>query len=135
MNPEADAVVVRSSDPVRAVTAFTVTDAGPDSSLSELAESMRAINCGALFVWRPSDSVPSIVSERDIVRALADGGDPTAGGIARPFPVTVDADAPIAEAASLMATAGVRHLLVQDGDRWGIVSVRDVLEPLVDSLE
>ncbi|MDG2111672.1 MAG: CBS domain-containing protein [Actinomycetota bacterium] len=40
----------------------------------------------------------------------------------------------VADAAQVMLDAGIRHLVVEDldNDRRGVVSVRDLLEPLVE---
>ena len=41
----------------------------------------------------------------------------------------------IADVTRLMVEAGVRHMLVADGDRIGMVSIRDVIEPLLEAAE
>ena len=73
----------------------------------------------------------AIVSERDLVIALAGRRDPattTAADIANDTLVWCDAEAPIAEVAELMMTRYVRHVLVErDGRLVGIVSARDLL--------
>ena len=47
--------------------------------------------------------------------------------------IMIEPDATIEAAAELMLEAGVRHLVVDDseGDRYGVVSVRDLLDPLL----
>lgn len=129
----------RVTDPVRSITAFEVLWADPDDSLTLLAQQMRMFNCGAMLLTSHGDETdagdtPPIVSERDLLRAIADGkADLVAQDLATIDPVSIDADAQIGDAAATMAIAGVRHLVVTDGDRHGIVSVRDLLEPLLAS--
>ena len=119
------------TDPVRSVTAFVVLTAEPTDPLILLARRMKLFDCGALMV---EGSPPAIVSERDLLRAIADGqGHLLAKDLATPSALSVDADADIGEAAALMVMAQVRHLLVEDGERYGIISMRDLVEPLLAS--
>ena len=86
---------------------------------------------GALVVGEHAGSPAGIVSERDLVRALAEDRDPVtvrARDIASTKLLWCDADATIAEVAAEMMDAYVRHVLVEDGGHLvGIVSARDVL--------
>ena len=54
-----------------------VATIGPDASIKRAADWLRAKNIGALIVAR-DDAVLGIVSERDIVRALSQYGEPAA---------------------------------------------------------
>ena len=73
-----------------------------------------------------------IISERDIVHAVADRrdlADVTAGEYMTWEPATVGLDTPLAEVAHRMLAYGVRHLpVVVAGDVLGMVSARDLLE-------
>jgi CBS domain-containing protein len=77
-----------------------------------------------------------VVSERDLVTAIAAGGDPDqlwGGDVMTPELVTVTPATTILAAAGRMLDAGVRHVAVVDGDDIvGVVSMRDVLEVLLD---
>ncbi|MGZ4723583.1 MAG: CBS domain-containing protein, partial [Ilumatobacteraceae bacterium] len=90
---------------------------------------------GALAVMR-GDHLDGLISERDIVRALAAQGDPAdvwAADVMAEDPVRVDGEDSILTAAALMLDEGVRHLAVmRDGHVLGLVSVRDVLRVLVE---
>lgn len=129
----------RATDPVRSITAFEVLWAEPTDSLLLMAQRMRMFECGALLMRTTDDSTdasdtPSIVSERDLLYAIADAKTHlTASNLATSEPVSIEADAQIGDAAAMMSIAGIRHLVVTDGDRYGIVSVRDLLEPLLAS--
>jgi CBS domain-containing protein len=94
---------------------------------------MRAHDISALVVGRPGELV-SIVTERDLAQALADGlaPDTAVSAVASPEPLTVLPDATVLDAAMLMLRHDVRHLVVAHGRRViGVLSMRDVLEALV----
>jgi CBS domain-containing protein len=72
-----------------------------------------------------------ILTERDVLRAVASGSDLTKSPVSQWMtkdPVTATPDMTTEEAAALMLTNGFRHLPVLEGRRLkGVVSVRDVL--------
>jgi CBS domain-containing protein len=74
------------------------------------------------------------VSERDLVRAIADGSDlaaATAASVATTELVWADGTASVDEVAEQMMEHWVRHVLVEDGGALvGMVSARDVLGAL-----
>ncbi|HEC10282.1 MAG TPA: CBS domain-containing protein [Acidimicrobiales bacterium] len=127
--------MIGPDDPVRAVTAFDVLTAESDSTVRELATFMTDHDCGILLIDQ-GERDPAVVSERDLIRAMALGSELDkvwASDIMTPDVLTVAADTPIAEAAAMMQAANIRHLVVEDGDsgRLGVVSIRDVLGPLL----
>lgn len=129
---------LRPTDPIRALTAFDVAMGEGKSTLRALASRMHDRNCGLLVVERNGNG-PSVVSERDIVRALAEGADPDrtwAVDVMARDVLVVSADTSIEDTAELMLEANVRHLLVEDPDdgRIGVVSIRDLLEPLLSAI-
>ena len=77
------------------------------------------------------DDVKGVVSERDVVRAVAEGRDPAtvpAEDMASTELVWAAADAPLAEVALEMSERWVRHVLIEErGALVGIVSARDLL--------
>jgi CBS domain-containing protein len=100
---------------------------------------MTAAGCSALLVDL-RDGSHGIVTERDIVRGLADGADADtvwATDVLTRDLLEIDAEDSIGDAAELMMEAGVRHLAVVDSDdgRVGIVSMRDLINPLLDSVD
>ena len=127
--------MIGPEDPVRAVTAFDVLTADRDSTVRELATFMTDHDCGILLIDQ-GEHDPAVVSERDLIRAMALGSELDkvwASDIMTPDVLTVGADTPIAEAAAMMQAANIRHLVVEDSDsgRLGVVSIRDVLGPLL----
>lgn len=126
-------------DPVRSVATFDVVSATTHQTVRDLAQLMTENNCGAIVITM-RDGELAIVTERDIVMCLASGQDcDDAWAVdAMSHPVlVVDPDDDIIDAAELMIEGGVRHLIVEDAEneRIGVVSVRDLLEPLVESID
>jgi CBS domain-containing protein len=119
------------SDKVSMLIGAPVARVHPDADLRDVAAAMVERCIGALVVGDRHDPVAGIVSERDLVRALADARDPLttrARDIASTRLLWCDADATVAEVATEMMDAYVRHILVEDrGHLVGIVSARDVL--------
>jgi CBS domain-containing protein len=116
--------------PVVVFAADTIDRIRGDADLCEIATAMVAADVGALAIGS-DDEVFGIVSERDLVRALAARRDPsatTAGDLANTRLVACDADSTVAEVAEEMMEQYVRHVLVEDDGRIvGIVSARDLL--------
>jgi CBS domain-containing protein len=106
----------------------------PQLSLSAAAARMSERGVGAALVIS-NDHVSGILTERDVLRAVATGGvDGThvAAWMTRD-PETVDVGEATGHAAALMIHGGFRHLPVLDGDRpVGIVSIRDLMRVVVD---
>ena len=116
--------------PVSILATDTVARVAPDASLGAVARAMTDADVGLLVVGR-GDDVDGVVSERDIVRAIAAGHDPnttTAMEVAHTDLAWCDPTATVAEVATEMMERYVRHVLVEDGGRLvGIVSARDLL--------
>ena len=110
------------------------------ASLSEAAVRMSNRRIGCLVVSDDGSTVEGLITERDIVRAVAQrGGDPmrldTASVMSRPAPVCT----PATDVVSLMRTMTerrYRHVPVLDnGALVGIVSIGDVVKQRLDDLE
>lgn len=116
---------------VGALCRHEVTAADPYESLSEAASRMQYNEVGALPVFE-NEALVGILSERDLVRAVADGVDLGSTAVIAymtPEPVTIDEGADVVEAAGVMLKVGARHLPVLDGGRVvGMISARDLLE-------
>jgi CBS domain-containing protein len=120
----------RGSDQVRMFVSDTLIRVGHDATVRELAQRMAAEGVGALVVTE-GDQVHGIVSERDVVVAIAAGKDldsTTTADIDSRRVVTCTPDTSVQAAAVLMMEHYVRHLLVNDDTGpIGIVSARDLL--------
>jgi CBS domain-containing protein len=116
--------------PVRALSADSVLRVDAGSDLWSVAAALAAADVGLLVIGQGSD-VEGVVSERDVVRALAAHrgvGETTAADIANRDLVWCDAQADVADVAEEMMERYVRHVLVEeDGRLVGIVSARDLL--------
>jgi CBS domain-containing protein len=102
--------------------------------LAQAAARMSDRGVGAILVLM-GDSVSGILTERDVLRAVATGGvegTNVAAWMTRD-PETVDAGESTGQAAAVMIHGGFRHLPVLDGGKpVGIVSIRDLMRVVVD---
>ena len=109
-----------------------VFTARPDETVGEVAGLLNTRKVGALVVL-DAERVVGIVSERDIVRAVAEGG---AEALSRPVSSCMTKDVLYAEPGetvdqllSRMTDRRIRHLPVVDrGGLVGIVSIGDILK-------
>jgi CBS domain-containing protein len=102
------------------------------ASLREAVRIMAERNIGLLPIVDDEGRPLAVISERDVIRALAAGAslDDLALAAARRGPlITVTPDVDVHEALVKMRRGGVRHLLVVDeeGRLVGIVSIRDFM--------
>ncbi|GAA2759464.1 CBS domain-containing protein [Actinopolymorpha rutila] len=99
-------------------------------SLSEAASKMTSRHVGSLAVV-DGNSLVGILSERDVVRAVAEGVDllrAGAGSHATPDVETAKLAEDTTDIARRMLDAGIRHLpVVQEHTVVGMISMRDVL--------
>ncbi|HSS61354.1 MAG TPA: CBS domain-containing protein [Candidatus Limnocylindrales bacterium] len=106
----------------------------PDTTIAEVARRMRTEDTDSVAVMSQGRLV-GIVTERDMVRAIADGVDSqqaTASVVMTADPATVDADEDAAVVAVKMMRLGVRHLPVvnKSGKPIGLVSARNLVAVL-----
>lgn len=118
------------SDHVDRLITGPAVEAHTDDTLKRVAEMITADSIG-LVVVRGEEPLAGVVSERDIVRAVADGVDlelERASDVMALETVSVPSDATIADAARLMIDGAMRHLPIVNGDKVvGVVSIRDLL--------
>lgn len=111
-----------------AMTEATVTESAHDS-LRSAAERMWRQQTGSLIITENGQLI-GIITERDILRAVALGANPDTTSVddnmtAQVF--TVTPDMPLQDAAREMAARWIRHLpVVEHGQLVGVVSMRDV---------
>jgi CBS domain-containing protein len=111
------------------------------SSLAEAAAQLRDLGIGALVVSDDGTHIDGIVSERDVVRALAAHG---AGALGRTVAsvmsadvVTCCADDSVDQLMASMTERRIRHLPVVagGGELQGIISIGDVVKARLGQLE
>lgn len=112
----------------------------PDTKLSEVVRLLVAHNCGSLVVLEEDDPqrMVGIVTERDILRACADGRPleetPVSEVMTREV-ITGHVEKPLSDTMGLMTECRIRHLPLVDGDRLiGLISIGDVVKAQHDRL-
>jgi CBS domain-containing protein len=111
----------------------------PHLPLSEVVRQLGEKRIGALVVAGADGVILGIISERDVVRALANSG---AGALDEPVSrhmtakvVTASPDDHIDSVMEWMTTGRFRHMPVeQDGKLAGIVSIGDVVKMRLNEL-
>lgn len=117
-----------------------VVTAPPDTSVRDITRLLRDAGIGAIVISSDRLRVEGIVSERDIVRAIAVSGEDvlnrTAASLMTRDVVTCSAGDTVAQIMSLMTKGRFRHLPVcEDGALIGIVSIGDVVRMRVEEIE
>jgi len=110
------------------MTEATVTES-PRDSLRSAAERMWRQQTGSLIIAE-GDQLIGIITERDLLRAVALGADPDRATVDEAMTIdlyTVPPDMPLHVAAREMAARWIRHLpVVENAQLLGVVSMRDV---------
>ena len=124
---------------LRAKGARVVT-IGPDASVAELVAGLRDAGIGAMVVSADGRTVEGIVSERDVVRALAQHGSAVVNrrvsDLMTRNVVTCSPRDSVKQLMIEMTRRRVRHLpVVEDGALVGIVSIGDVVKNRLEEME
>ena len=108
-----------------------VLTVGPDHTLRDAARQIARRGEGAAVVLDPEQPGPGIMTERDILLALADGQDPDQEKVGAHLSENLTFAAPdwsLERAAEAMVRGGFRHLVVVDsGETVGVLSMRDIV--------
>ena len=118
----------------------SVVTIAPDMRVSNAVMILHRKKIGALVVSRDGAAVDGILSERDIVQALAEHGAellelPVSSVMVSRVFTCAPGDS-VAELMSQMTDRRIRHLpVVEDGVLIGIVSIGDVVKSRVDEVE
>ncbi len=117
------------------MTEAAVTDRA-DETLLQAAKRMWEQQTGSILLVE-GEHLQGILTERDVLRAVAEGLDlstPVSEVMSRDL-VTVDPSTSLHDAARIMADRWIRHLPVLDGDKLvGVVSQRDLSGLLAGAL-
>jgi CBS domain-containing protein len=126
---------IRPTDPIGSMVSTPVATVRPTATLRDAARLLTADRVGLLVVI-DHRGVRGVLSERDLVAAVADGEDVEVERVADYLVddlVTVDEKTTVEEAARTMSEAELRHLTVaRDGEVIGVVSIRDVVAALLE---
>ncbi len=117
-----------------------VATVAPEASIADAVALLRKKGIGALVVSRDGSDVAGILSERDIVHALAERGarmlELQVSALMTRHVFTCEPGDKIAELMAQMTERRIRHLpVVEDGKLAGIVSIGDVVKNRVDEVE
>lgn len=117
-----------------------VETARSDMTLMEIARKLAAKRIGSIVITDRDGGIAGIVSERDIIQALAMGGpecmDWQASKVMTRSVVTCEESDTIDRLMSMMTARRFRHLpVVSDGALAGIVSIGDVVKHHVAEVE
>jgi len=118
----------------------TVVTIRPDATVADLVHGLREAKIGAMVVSEDGWHVDGIVSERDVVRGLAERGPdvlnlPVSDVMTRDV-ATCSPHDNVKTVMTEMTLRRVRHLpVVLDGTLRGIVSIGDVVKNRLDEME
>lgn len=112
----------------------------PDRTLGDVARLLGEKSIGAVVVSDSRQTVLGIISERDIVRALAkEGAGVMESPVSRymvPKPVICTRSASVNELMELMTNRRFRHVPVVEGERLvGMVSIGDIVKHRLAEIE
>jgi len=117
-----------------------VATARPDDTVQEIANRLAQKKIGAIVIVGSAGSVSGIISERDLIRVIAQHG---AKALAMPVAEVMTRDVvictettPVDEIMEMMTNGRFRHLpVVQDGALMGIVSIGDIVKHHIAEVE
>jgi CBS domain-containing protein len=119
------------------MTEAMVTDLA-DDTLSDAAAKMREQQTGSLLII-DGDRLMGIFTERDLLKAIAQGKDPKLTQLKEEMTtdvITITPETELKEAADLMATRWIRHLpVIKEGKLMGVLSQRDLTGVFAQSLQ
>jgi CBS domain-containing protein len=114
---------------IRDLVVRDLVTVGPAHTLAQAAKLMNAKRVGSAIVL--TEESPGILSERDVLRAVAEGVDPEAATVSDYMTwnaIVATSEWDTMEAARTMLENGFRHLVVIDGaQEIGILSIRDLM--------
>ena len=116
---------------VRDAMTSSVVTVGSGHTLRQASEVMSERNIGSVVIIDPDSNGPGILTERDIVRAVAKGRNLDAATTSDFLTAEATFAAPdwtLEEASEAMRRGGFRHLVVVDGGEvLGMLSMRDIV--------
>ncbi len=112
----------------------------PDTKMRDVVKILAEKHIGALLITGQEGAMEGIVSERDVVRALADHGSEAMDAQVSRFMtrdvVTATEDESVIRVAQKMTSGRFRHMPVIAGGRLaGIVSVGDAIKYRLEQME
>lgn len=117
-----------------------VVTVDPGATLAEVVDVLATHRIGAVVVSGDQVHVEGVLSERDVVRVLAQQGaaalEQPARSVMTPDVVTCAPEATVEQLMSVMTSRRFRHIPVVVEDRLaGVVSIGDVVKDRISALE
>ena len=117
-----------------------IISVSPDDRISDVAALLTRERIGAVLVRDPEQALVGILSERDIVNAIADQGSNclefAAQDLMTSEVVTCQPGDSLNQVMSQMTELRIRHVpVVDDGDLVGIISIGDVVKHRLAEVE
>jgi len=119
---------------------YEVITVSPHDSIASVVNVLANNRIGAVPVVDEGGSLAGIISERDIIRAMARHGDGvtklTAASLMRREVKTCTPEDSLVDLMQVMTHEHIRHVpVLKDGALHGIVSMRDVVKSRLDEME
>lgn len=115
---------------LRELVSGEVETVSAGTTIADAAQQMHREHIGSLAVIDDGE-FSGIFTERDVLRVVAEGGDPFQETVAERMTMYPDSflpDMEVEEAAEWMLAAGYRHLpVVENGVLIGMASIKDIL--------
>ena len=117
-----------------------VVTKGPGDTVLAIAQLLSAKHIGAIVICDGQGAVVGIISERDIIHAVADHGEQALEMPARDVMtrevISCTTDDIITHVMKTMTERRVRHMpVIEDGDLRGMVSIGDIVKNRLDETE
>ncbi len=130
---------MRIKDVLAAKKVGTVVTIEPQASVRDLLHLLAEHNIGAVVVSPDGTQVTGMVSERDVVRRIAEGPDALAATVDTIMSTDVavcDPGDSLDDLMRLMTLRRIRHVpVVQDAQLRGLVSIGDAVKTRIGELE
>ncbi len=117
-----------------------ITTVAPDTPILDIAKLLKEKGIGAVVVLDGDERIAGILSERDIVRSLADHGETlakrTAADLMTREVETCKPSQTVTDVMRMMTEKRFRHVPVVDkGKLVGIISIGDAVKARIEDLE
>lgn len=117
-----------------------VETARPDWTVLQAVQKLTEVGVGALVVSADNRNIDGIISERDVMRQIANGGtailDKTVEDVMVRDVFTCTRTDTVDHLMTVMTDRRIRHLpVVEDGSLVGIVSIGDVVKRRIEETE
>ena len=118
----------------------TILSVRPNAPIADVVQMLATKRIGAVLVVSADGALEGILSERDVVRSLAENGagtlDRTAADLMTSSVTTATPQTTVAAAMELMTAGRFRHVpIFEDGRLVGLVSIGDVVKAKIADAE